>query len=1150
MKNREIYDRNPLEHPLLNDGVAEVTDSRSEDELRTLHYELSTFVCEGEYEKGMLRILETFIRNIDQPTQPSVWVSGFYGSGKSHMVKMLRALWVDLELSDGATARGIVKLPQAISDALTELSTAGRRLGGLHAAAGKLGAGAGDYVRLELLSIVFRSVGLPEQFPLARFVMWLRDEGHLDAVRAKVTTAGRDWGKELRNLYVSPHIAEALLAVYPGFASSPAEARALLKEQFPKVDDVTTDQMVHAVRDALSVDGKLPLTLIALDEVQQYIGENQGRSFLVQEVTETCSKHFGGRLLFVGTGQTALSGTPNLQKLMGRFTVKVELSDTDVETVIRQVILAKKPDRRPAVDNVLKENLGEISRHLDGSRVAHRDADRAVLVSDYPLLPVRRRLWERILRAVDPGGTGSQLRNQLKMVHEAARSTAEQAVGCVVPGDYIYDQQATSLLQTGMLPREIHDFIKELSGGNEDDRLKARICGLIFLIGKLPRESGADIGVRATPEVLADLLVTDLKQGSVELRRRVPDLLDELEESGKVIRVGDEWHMQTREGSAWTEEYRSQSNAILGDHQRLATERADMLRAQCGQRLKGVKVYQGASREQRTVSLHFGPETPDDSDKAIHVWVRDGWEDDEKAVRTDARAAGADSPTIFVFLPRRTADEIRKTLGSLRAAEATIHARGVPSTDEGEQARLSMETRKVEAQRRLDGLIDDVFGAARVFSGGGQEVFGDTLLDRVMEAAEKSMVRLYPQFDAADHPRWGKVIERARKGDGAALEAVDHKGEVASHPVPSALLKFVGAGKKGGEIRKEYDSPPYGWPRDATDGGLYALVQSGDLRAMGPGDALLDAKSLDRAKLTQVRFRVETVTVSTKQRLKVRNLLSKVGIKFKLGDELSALPKLLSELRARAEAAGGQPPCPEQPSVTHLDTLDSKAGNEQLVAVFERHEELLAQSEEWKETGEQVAARLPRWERLARLLAHAEGHLEEAPEMAAQARAIQDQRLLLENPDPVPPLCERATTLLREKLTRCRADYQAAHDAGMAMLKADDNWTQLSPDQKHELLLAEGLTAVPEIDTADEGKVLATLDAMPLSTWGDRIAALPARFSRVQIQAAELMEPEAAYVKLQAATLHSEDEIRAWVKNLEQALLDKSEGGKRPVFVH
>lgn len=1152
MKNREVYLKDPAENRLLNDGVAEVTDGRSDAEMRTLRYELETFVCDGEYAKGLRRILDTYLRNLDQPMQPGVWVSGFFGSGKSHLVKMLRALWVDLAFADGATARGIVNLPADINDSLKELSTAGRRLGRLHAASGKLGAGAGDYVRLELLHLVFKSVGLPQQYPLARFVMWLRDEGYLDAVKGRVEAAGRDWRKELRNLYVSPHIGSAILEVYPDFADSPQQARALLREQFPKVTDVTTEQMVNAVRDALTVDGKFPLTLIGLDEVQQYIGENQARTYLIQEVTETCCKQFSGRLLFVGTGQTALSGTPMLQKLMGRFTVKIELSDTDVETVIRKVILAKKADKVAAVDKVVTDHIGEISRHLAGTKVAHRSEDRDVLVPDYPLLPVRRRFWERLLRAVDQGGTAGQLRNQLKVVHQATRSTVDADLGCVVAGDFIFDEIAANLLQTGILPREIYEFIKELSVGSASDQLKARICGLIFLIGKLPRDPGADLGIVANTDALADLLVTDLRAGSTELRKQIPALLAELEDSGKVMRVGDEYRMQTRESSAWNDEYRSQIAGILGDPQRVAGERADLLRNECGTRLKGVKVFQGDCREQRTITPHFGPEEPADADKAIHVWVRHGWDDDEKSVLADAREGGNDSPTIFVFIPKRTAEEIRKTLGSLRAAEATLHVRGVPSTPEGDEARQSMETRKSEAERRLVGLVDDVFGGARVFQGGGQEVFATDLAEKVAQAAKGSVVRLYPQFDAADAaPRaWNKVIDRARKGDGAALEAVGHSGEVAKHTVPAAVLKYVGSGKKGAEIRKQFDDSPYGWPRDAIDGAVYALVASGDLRATDSSNKVLDAKELERSKLTQVKFRVESVTVSTIQRIKVRKLLQDVGITCQPGEELAGIARLLPALEQRAQAAGGEPPRPEAPDTSHLDELGLKAGNEQIVAVYERRDELAEQAGTWKQTGERIAERLPRWHGLERLLAHADGQVDGADDLKTQADAIRDQRMLLGEPDPVPALCDTLTGLLRDALTRSHDEYKAAHDAGMAMLKADENWPQLTPEQKHGLLLAQKLTKVPAIDTATEAKVLASLDAMSLSTWADRIAALPARFDKVRLGAAELMEPEAVYVKVPSRTLKTPDEIRDWVQDLEKTLLDKLETSEGPVVVH
>ena len=207
MNNRDIYQKDPATRKLLNEGVASVNDEQTSQALAVLRYELETFVCDGQYEKGMSHILENYLKNIEHAQQPAVWVSGFYGSGKSHLVKMLRALWIDTVFEDGATARGIANLPQGIRDNLKELSTQAKRHGGLHAASGTLGAGASGSVRLALLRVIFKSAGLPEQYPVARFVTWLRQEGIQDEVRGHVERNGFDWDEELDNFYVAEGLA-------------------------------------------------------------------------------------------------------------------------------------------------------------------------------------------------------------------------------------------------------------------------------------------------------------------------------------------------------------------------------------------------------------------------------------------------------------------------------------------------------------------------------------------------------------------------------------------------------------------------------------------------------------------------------------------------------------------------------------------------------------------------------------------------------------------------------------------------------------------------------------------------------------------------------------------------------------------------------
>ena len=88
MKNKELFTLNPEEVNLKNEGVAKIRALNEHDDLSIVEYELKTFVCEGEYHEGLRRILEFYLQNFNSAEQPAFWVSGFYGSGKSHLVKM------------------------------------------------------------------------------------------------------------------------------------------------------------------------------------------------------------------------------------------------------------------------------------------------------------------------------------------------------------------------------------------------------------------------------------------------------------------------------------------------------------------------------------------------------------------------------------------------------------------------------------------------------------------------------------------------------------------------------------------------------------------------------------------------------------------------------------------------------------------------------------------------------------------------------------------------------------------------------------------------------------------------------------------------------------------------------------------------------
>ena len=1130
MNNRDIYQKDPTTRKLVNEGVASVND----ENLAVIRYELETFVCDGQYEKGMAHILETYLKNIDQAQQPAVWVSGFYGSGKSHLVKMLRALWVDTVFEDGATARSIAHLPQNIKDKLKELSTQAKRHGGLHAASGTLGSSSRDKsVRMALLGIIFKSVGLPEQYSVARFVMWLKQEGIYDQVRAHVEQNGLNWFEELDNFYVAEGLHDALVRTKPNLFPSQTSCVETLNNLYPYVHDVSSDEMLKAIRQALTKDGKFPLTLVVLDEVQQYIGEDSQRSIDVQEVVEACCKNIGGKLLFIGTGQTAVTGTSNLKKLEGRFTIRVELSDADVDAVIRQVILAKKPEAKTPIEEVMQTNLGEISRHLAGTTIGHRSDDIQFFSQDYPILPVRRRFWESTLRVLDQTGTDSQLRNQLSMIHKAIQTNLNEPLGHVVPADYLYFDAADKLLQSRILPRKVHEKTMVWVKGTDDQRLMARACGLVFLINKLAG-SNNEIGIRATVDTLADLLVEDLTQGSSALRSKLPALLDKCE---LLMKVGNEYRIQTEESTAWHDEFLSQRNSLANEAHRVDAERDDRIRRRFGEMVRKLSLTQGTSKVTRDIFPVFDAQLPSDASEKVYVWVRDGWSIDENSVRADARQAGNNSPTVFVFIPKRSADDLRHHLIDYKAASATLDKRGVPNTPEGTEARAAMETTKQTAEGKIRELLEEAFSGARVFQGGGNEILGNDLQEMVLKAAKNALDRLYPQFNIANHDGWSKVYENAQKGAPDALKAVGDEGEPAKNPVCKAILGFIAGGKKGADIRAHFESSPYGWSRDAVDGGLQVLLVAGLIRAQDERGQTINPQELERKTIGKVTFKVESATVTSAQRIQIRKLLQKVGLSAKPGEELAHIPQFLQKMVELANQAGGEAPKPARPDTTFLDEIRRTAGNEQLLAIYNQRDELSAAIDTWIELAERIAKRWPNWTVLKRLMDHAAG-LQDAEVILAQAKTIEQQRQLLEEPDPVAPLVASLTQLLRDELNRLHADYQTRHKNGMARLDADTNWQRLEPEQRNSLLAAQKLTLTdaPKVQVATTEEVLATVDRLSLSSFADRVAAIDSRFDAVLVAAAELMEPQAQFIQVPRRTLKTMDEIESWVIEVKQQL--------------
>jgi hypothetical protein len=1157
MKIRDVFIKDPATIQLKNDGVAKVNESFPDE---VLQYELQTFVCEGQYEIGLARIINSFISNVDQAQQPAVWISGFYGSGKSHLVNMLRALWVDKPFSDGISARQVVaKLPHSVSDQLVELSRMGTKLGGgLHAVGGDLSAGATSAstvetsIRLALLGMVFKSVKLPEAYNQARFVLFLRDRGCEQSIREAIEKQGLNWEKELRQLHVSTELRRQLVAQLPEVFPSSDACIKILTEQYPNINDgskdITSNELVQMLRDVLQRDGKLPLTLIAIDELQQYIGDSSQRALAVQELVETCSKRLDSRVLFVATGQSAILGTSNLSKLEGRFTVRIQLSDTDVDAVVRKVVLLKKPQVLQRLEDLRKAHAGEIASHLLGSQLAYSDADFDDFALDYPILPVRRRFWEQALRVVDATGTQSQLRNQLSMVHRVVNSYADKPLGTLVSADEVFFANCEKMLQAAVLDKNLYEDIMRLRKAPQpDQQLTARLIGLVFLINKIA-DRNPHLGLKADLLTLAQLISEDLSVDTRQLALRIEGLLVPAK-CPLVMRIEDIYRVQTLEGREWENDFRAQEQALNNDTVRIETERADFIRKQLADELKNLSYNHGESKTTRQLEFFFDSQLPADSRQRLYAWIQDGWNQAEDAFRAHARNAGTESPSLFVFLPNRSADPLRKALIAYKAAAAVIDQRRSDSSPGVEHARAAMMTRRDQAQTNIQNLVKDIIKGASVYKGGGTEVHGSDLRSKMSEALKSAVERLYTEFAEADHARWNLALEAAQKGQPDALAKINFKGEPEKHPVCRQIIQHIGNGATGKAIRDHFAAPPYGWPQDAIDAALYVLLNANIIRCEDPSRKVLSAIDLQRKDIGKSSFFVEEVVVTASDRMALRSLCAKLDIPCKDKEELAAIPPLLRKLRELAQKAGGDPPRPQRPQTEFLDQIERQAGNAQLREVVSQAKTIETAFQNWTQTAKQIQSREPAWQLLDHLARHAQA-LESAQEAIRQHAAIRDNRLLLHPDNPVETYTRQLADLLRAEINQLMQRWQAQWDEGENRLEQDPNWQALSPEQRNALRRKENLTQAdkPQIDTASLQTIDETLRKLSLSNFADRIAALPRRYDETLTEAARLCQPQAQEISIPRRTLTTQAELQSWIDEVKAQAQAALEAGK-PVIL-
>jgi hypothetical protein len=323
------------------------------------------------------------------------------------------------------------------------------------------------------------------------------------------------------------------------------------------------------------------------------------------------------------------------------------------------------------------------------------------------------------------------------------------------------------------------------------------------------------------------------------------------------------------------------------------------------------------------------------------------------------------------------------------------------------------------------------------------------------------------------------------------------------------------------------------------------LHRTGALRVTHNGQPLAPGH-LDQNKIQSAEFRPERVRLGTTDKIALRGLYQKVGVTVRSGEEEVRAGEYLRTLEDLARAAGGDTPLPARPGTAKIDELKRLVGTEQLGGILKAKDELEKSFEAWTKLKELAEKRVPGWQMLQRLHAQADT-LPVAAEVQPEIDAICDNRSLLEDTDHVAALRSKVATALRAAVTEQYDKQRGAYAAGMKTLEADASWKALNQTDRDVILSQVGLRAPAELSIKSDDDLVVELDRQSLAARADAVAAVPERVARALEEAARKLKPKAKRITLRAATLETEEEVKAWLSESEQKLLDAVKQG--PVII-
>lgn len=847
MTLKTIFNK-PVDRPI--EGVIKADDEAS------LRLEIEEYVLTNEVEKRLESFLDAY-NNYEGAN--GVWVSGFFGSGKSHLLKML-ALLLENRQIDGASALDLF-LPKCgdneilrgdLKRAVTIPSKS--ILFNIDQKADVISKTQIDALLAVFVKVFDEMCGYyGKQGHIAQFERDLDSRGLYEQFKsAYETTAGRTWKKGREQaLLEAKNIAKAYAQATGGDEMQASGILDKYRSQYRvSIEDFAEQINAYIERQSTQENQKEFRLNFFVDEVGQYIAENVKLMTNLQTIAESLATKCRGRAWVVVTAQEDMGTVVgemgkqqgnDFSKIQARFANRMKLTSADVAEVIQKRLLMKTEEGVRLLSDIYhaqSNNFKTLFDFADGSQTYRNYQDREHFIHSYPFIPYQFALFQSAIQNLSQHsafeGKHSSVgeRSMLGVFQQVAIQIGDHEIGQLATFDLMFEGIRTALksnIQRAIIQAENH----------LDGPFAIRLLKTLFLV-KYVKE------FKPTLRNLCVLMLDGFNQDLPALRKRVEEALSLLEQQTYVQRNGELYEYLTDEEKDVEQEIKNtevESSDVAAELEKIVFDHV----------IKQRKIRYDASSKDQGQDYPFSRKLDDrlhgrEYELAIHV-ISPFHEhaENEQMLRTSSTYKADE---LFVLMPaderlmrdilmyKRTEKYIRQNI-SITQQEAVKRI----LTDKG----FLNRERYAELQQRVQSLM----GKAKLFVAGADiEIGSEDAQTRVLRGFHELISRAYPNLRMLRGITYtendiAKCLKHSQQGlfgnDATSLAESEQE-----------LLAFIQSNNRGGvrttlkNLLEKFERKPYGWYYAAVLCTLANLCARGKVEVRTDGN-LLEEDELERA---------------------------------------------------------------------------------------------------------------------------------------------------------------------------------------------------------------------------------------------------------------------------------------------------------------